>query len=190
MRAEEVRAILAGRKTQFRRVMKTQPVMSNSCGIPFFPDGSPVDWRLCPYGKDGDRLWVRETFIHEPAEYDLALSSKPYREASTVYRADVNRDGIWEKWSPSIHMPRKFSRITLEIVNVRVERLQDISEEDALAEVAEVKQDARIAAHVAEDSPARMEFWHLWQSINGPRSWDENPWVWVVEFKVIEGGAK
>ena len=191
MRAEEVRAILDGIKTQTRRVVKgaeKETWQGGECGI-----RDPCTyWNIggrahrCPYGQPGDRLWVRETFIHEPAEYDLALSSRPYREASTVYRADTNRDLGWAKWSPSIHMPRNLSRITLEVVSVRVERLQDISEEDAISEGMEIKQEARIAAYVAQDSPGRMEFWDFWKSIHGPDSWAENPWVWAVEFRRLE----
>lgn len=211
MRAEEVRAILAGRKTQFRRVVKW-PLLSKSDGtkqrmlieadapqlVEILKENTRrhphIQFR--PFGAPGDRLWVRETWTDiSGMGFDSHLfPSKALQQVA--YRADCSSTGSLRLakeygvvWSPSVHMPRKFSRITLEIVSVRVKRLQDISEEDAKAEGVEIRQDARIAAYVAGDSPARMEFWHLWRSINGPRSWDENPWVRAVEFRVIEGGA-
>lgn len=141
---------------------------------------------LSPYGKIGDRLWVRETFCPifpqdpdynngEPIEYD--------------YRADYQHGtrlgdvlGIKKIWKPSIFMPRDAARITLEITNIRVERLNDISEEDALAEGVKKK--------VILDWPlitraAWCEFRNLWSGINGEESWDLNPWVWVIGFKRI-----
>jgi len=140
----------------------------------------------CPYGVPGDCLWVREAFSN------LALPSYP---ECFVYRADGTHsdgDGIGCelpdgcRWMPSIHMPRKACRFVLEVVSVRVERLQEISEEDAVAEGVTIRPDAHVAAAVAEDTPGRMEFWHLWRSINGTDSWNANPWVWVVEFRKVE----
>ena len=129
----------------------------------------------CPYGQPGDRLWVRETF----------RSKQQCGETiDWTYRADC--PALTEylfPWKPSIFMPRQASRITLEIVGVRVERLQDISDFDAYKEGAESK-----ASRVT--GPYCMSyvegFKQLWESINGPDSWDQNPWVWVVEFKEVK----
>nr|WP_319802623.1 hypothetical protein [Marinobacter sp. EN3] len=144
----------------------------------------------CPYGRPGDRLWVRETFQGPLVSYDraqefyedrLKFESPEYCE----YRADGGPDPVFvdaddeerHGWKPSIHMPRWASRINLEITGVRVERLQDISEQDAKAEGVEPAQCCDAHYH---------GFSKLWQSINGPDSWDANPWVWVVEFKRVE----
>lgn len=159
----------------------------------------------CPYGKAGDLLWVRETFIHEPADYCWEASvSIPVRPAHTVYRADVDPtgDGRGAGWSPSIHMPRWASRITLEVTGVRVERLQDISRDDAISEgvdphrcptqQTEASMRAQLVAHrigMAAHYVAEIDYiggfrW-LWESINGAGSWDANPWVWVIEFRKV-----
>lgn len=176
--AEMVRAILSGSKTQTRRPMKSQPTFSDKTG--FNLNGSAYGLgsceretnrnfarAACPHGKRGDRIWVRETF----GDCGERL----------VYRADSD-DGAKCKvkhWAPSIHMPRWASRITLEITNVRVERLNAISEPDANAE--------GVQANTL--SPARYVFGELWQSIYGAdnsQSWQANPWVWVIEFKRVE----
>jgi hypothetical protein len=150
---------------------------------------------LCPYGQPGDRLWTRETWAHNP------------RDKSFLYRATDN-DGalVWadgaghNRWKPSIHMPRAASRILLEIAGVRVERLQDISEQDAIAEGIEGRyHPAAPNLWTWRDYDSKKErfsygtavypksvFRKLWQSINGPESWAQNPWCWVVEFKRIE----
>lgn len=187
-----VRAILKGRKTQTRRVVKPQPKFKD------FEDGRmlafvdkwgycPVErnLHLCPYGSTGDRLWVRETW-HGSGNKKLALNPEHPMD-SLSYRADWHGVDTGLIWKPSIHMPRWASRITLEVKGVRVERLQDISEDDAKAEGVTPKGDTYIAANVAKDSPHRMEFWTLWQSINAKRGfgWDTNPWVWVIEFQPI-----
>jgi hypothetical protein len=146
-----------------------------------------VDYRLCPYGQAGDRLWVRETWAPDA---DIPNG--------TIYRADPGgdyqdtSDGF--KWHPSIHMHRWRSRITLEIADVRVERLQDINGQDSIAE--------GIKRHItglegctistfqdyltgATDRAARQSYQTLWESINGPGSWAANPWVWVITFQRI-----
>lgn len=177
---EEVCAVLAGRKTQIRRIVK--PHHMAMVGAEQFPILA-----LCPYGSPGDRLWVREAFIHEPADYCWEASvSIPCQPAKTVYRADAD-DPSGGRWSPSIHMPRRLSRITLEVTGVRVERLQDISEADAVAEGCrpirpELVQDGLI---VRPGRSAVEEFRHLWEQINGEGSWEKNPWVWVLEFKRV-----
>lgn len=218
---EMVNAILKGRKTQTRRVIKPQPVQD--------PDGS---WRIemhprsgynvertmrnylpdrCPYGEPGDCLWVREVFqVVEPwgsvdgewigddiMEIDGRLGSeKPELIGgwwSVVYKADAD---ICSWWRSPIHMPRWASRITLEIVNVRVERLQEITHEDALAEgIKETKEDHYYLAPLAgvPDFPWTQlipAFASLWNHINKERGfgWDINPWVWVIEFKAVRNG--
>jgi len=197
--APMVRALLAGTKTQTRRVVKPQPVYGDVQGLfqcwqfphkrghLLYPNAKDQVIALCPYGQPGDRLWVRETFA---AWWDTATGKRTHVMG---YRADIN-DPDWDgfgaddpwwldaKWEPSIHMPRNFSRITLEITGVRVERLQDISEEDAKAEGVE-----RHAPACVVGRPYRVPYSVLWESINGPGSWDANPWVWVVEFKRVTG---
>jgi hypothetical protein len=176
-----VRALLDGRKTQTRRAMKLQPIKDVSwAGGHYIPgskrtEGSrisveaPYVGLACPYGQPGDRLWVRETWMYG-------------QEPKAIYRADtpVTPDG--QAWRPSIHMPRAVSRITLEIVSVRVERLQDISEADAEAEGVGF---LRHVPDVDETLTAKQLYDALWESINGNGSWNENPWVWVVEFKKV-----
>jgi len=197
--APMVRAILEGRKTQTRRVIKPQPndselsddvLPATTYGYAWRDDGDGV-WH-CPYGAPGDRLWVRETFIHEPADYCWEASvSIPCRPASTVYRADVE-DPRGGRWTPSIHMPRALSRIDLEVTGVRVERLQDISEADAMAEgIDRVGERFKgyMPLHTGEQydpALAKTSFSQLWESINGDRSWADNPFVWVIEFKRIK----
>jgi hypothetical protein len=159
----------------------------------------------CPFGETGERLWVRETFIHEPVDYCWEASvSVPSQPSITIYRADAE-DPRGGRWTPSIHMPRWASRITLEIKSVRVERLNEISEEDAIAEgvaCERVVVDANCNGgvhtevhadryfHDADDQEGFEDgisaYAALWQSINGPGSWAANPWVWVVSFKRIE----
>lgn len=132
-----VRAILAGEKTQTRRLVKGE-ALDWLEGSKFTPEFVAHRGNyLCPYGNAGDRLWVRETFMYFPAEYCYEASvSHPSKPAETLYRADSDPYGDSKRigWTPSIHMPREHSRITLEITGVRVERLNDISEQDATAE--------------------------------------------------------
>ena len=176
--APMVRAILDGRKTQTRRIVKNIGIVP---GIGEILKGSDdiKEWpELCPYGKPGDRLWVRETFCYHD---DLAMY---------LYKAD---DVTCCKWKPSIHMPRIASRILLEVVNVRVERLNDISEEDAIAEginlpspYVGIGMDGEVIESETISWMPSDYYKELWESINGPGSWDLNPWVWVVEFKILE----
>lgn len=178
--APMVRAILEGRKTQTRRIMKPQPVALTddhthkawqNCGDPRA--------QRCPYGQPGDRLWVRETW---GVLHDCYLKDA---DEPTWWRADFSKrdeEGqIMPRWRPSIYMPKTRSRITLEITGVRVERLKDISEEDAKAE------GARPWLHPLHPNGENRRhiygFSALWESINGLDSWAANPWVWVVEFK-------
>lgn len=207
MNGAMVRAVLDGRKTQTRRIVKMK--QSDWCkeikGDCWHPNDI-AEWRLqgdrwfglmgwytlafsdCPYGQPGDRLWVRET--HLP------------KASGTIYRADFSEfeaagmGGMYGGWKPSIFCKREHSRILLEITGVCVERLQKISYEDALAEGV---QDMTALLHdewkplegESGNDCARRLHWpqrqyeRLWESINGTGSWDAKPWVWVIEFKVL-----
>jgi uncharacterized protein YqfB (UPF0267 family) len=174
-----VQAILAGRKTQTRRVMKPQPenrshVGSHGKSFPFVrTKKGPVK---CPYGEIGDRLWVRETWTNIcPA---ISLRKEKCSHRWLKYRADHDHSGLWK---PSIYMPRWASRIMLEITGVRVERLQDISEVDAQAEGIDLSDISELAG-----KEHRVMFRSLWRDINGSGFWDANPWVWVIEFKRVD----
>lgn len=180
--AAMVRAILDGRKTQTRRVVKHHPsddgnmclvdhgdgwwpYRSDDSESPVVNGGDEIPYS-CPYGQPGDRLWVRETWAK--------VSGDREEPDAIAYRADSENQA--EVWTPSIHMPRWASRITLEVVSVRVERLQDISRGDAMAEGCPFP-------NMAEGDDPRKWYADLWEQINGPGSWAENPWVWVVEFR-------
>jgi hypothetical protein len=184
--AEMVRAILDGRKTQTRRVAKL-----NASGRVKLP-GSPSNWHCedpdavlaCPYGQPGDRLWVRETFrvIDGQTQPRIAIDYRADPEDKWCRIGDFLCDG--KKWTPSIYMPRLASRILLEITNVRVERVQEISDKDCLAEGI-----ADLAIPLRPDlTMYRSSYADLWDSINAKRGfgWDANPWVWVIEFRRIE----
>ena len=191
-----IRAILANTKTQTRRIFKpdrmtwdangrytTHAMRGGELSITGSGPFKPSSWlHYCPYGQPGDRLWVRETFARIDGQ------TRPWIE--TDYKATYTHGdrlgdtlGIKKRWTPSIHMPRHASRITLEVTGVRVERLQDISEADAIAE------GARNSLHLPGGRFARENFEHLWWTIHGDGSWESNPWVWVIEFKRVEGGA-
>ena len=184
-----VRAIFDGRKTQTRRVLKKQPPFRwrfqewvNSLAR-FAYQNPSFDWFeiKCPYGKVGDRLWVRET--HATVAVPRGTTANSF---ITVYRAD-NPQGLLvpNKWKPSIFMRRHDSRITLEITGVRVEWLQDISEADARAEGIELTDDITGCADDLDGS-YRKAFSYLWDKINGKKHpWASNPWVWVIQFKKV-----
>ncbi|MES2888668.1 MAG: hypothetical protein V4739_11725 [Pseudomonadota bacterium] len=172
--APMVRALLAGTKTQTRRVLKPNPKAT----VTYTRLGMGA---LCPYGQAGDRLWVREAWARTTVFPGTEM---------VVYRESDNRTDYGGPWKPSIHMFRRDSRITLEITGVRVERLQDISEADAKAEGATPIPDpcdhVRLACAdigCTGPQPYRAGFRALWQSINGHGSWEANPWLWVVEFR-------
>ena len=187
-----VRAILSGAKTQTRRVVKlTDAGRVRDVGSRRnWHIGDPDAVLACHYGQPGDRLWVREAFMPCPLEnpttcpsrWNIAYASdaeQVERQAPAGYNPMLYN---YERWTPSIHMPRWASRITLEITGVRVERLQAISEADARAEGAIGAVDNSIGNNWC----ARQAFSALWESINGPGSWDANPWVWVVSFRMID----
>lgn len=207
--ADMVRAILDGSKTQTRRMVKPQPAEDESIfkmglivrgWITGKADDNdyPRSHISCPFGESGDRLWVRETWRHTSVtlEESRALTEDITSGCAVDWRADYVERMIrdagfsradaelsceFETWKPSIHMPRWASRILLEITNVRVERLQDISEADAKSEGA-----AWGACGAPQEGSHKAGFAQLWESINGPGSWEANPWVWVIEFKVAE----
>lgn len=182
-----VRAILDGRKTQTRRVL---PHGKYRLDLVAPADGGPS---RCPFGQPGDRLWVREAHAVVPrTAYARSEGVEQVLRPDDDHDACVFREG-WERsrpgrWRPSIHMPRWASRISLEIVGVRVERLKDISEDDAMAEGIQPFGDGN-GFHVEDGrhymSSARESYRSLWEQINGAGSWDANPFVWAVEFRRV-----
>lgn len=186
--APMVRALLAGTKTQTRRVVK--PCKDHFWGCELAPhelagEANGGDYDNCPYGVPGDRLWVRETFAKIDGQ------TQPWIE--TDYRATYTHGdrlgdtlGVKKRWTPSIHMPRAASRILLEITGVRVEKLQDISEADAWAEGCSADADGGQRSAAAADPTARDWYADLWEQINGTGAWDANPWVWVIEFTGVK----
>ncbi|EBQ8819894.1 hypothetical protein DKS79_19220 [Salmonella enterica subsp. enterica serovar Kisarawe] len=198
--AEMVSAILSGRKTQTRRPIKWKQTRFTE--IAERDDGSLWPWAedcerggdiwfACPYGEIGDRIWVRETFrVHSRATdvatlvYRASVRNSWTEQTHRVPVAVCNKPATPEKWTPSIHMPRWASRILLEITDVRVERLRDLSEEDAKSEGITPS-----AGGVLPGWEYRINFRDLWMDIYGTDNWEANPWVWVIEFKRVEGGA-
>ncbi|ELF6917783.1 hypothetical protein RA591_004863, partial [Salmonella enterica] len=143
------------------------------------------------YGEIGDRIWVRETFrVHSRATdvatlvYRASVRNSWTEQTHRVPIAVCDKPATPEKWTPSIHMPRWASRILLEITDVRVERLRDLSEEDAKSEGITPP-----AGGVLPGWEYRINFRDLWMDIYGTDSWEANPWVWVIEFKRVEGAA-
>lgn len=193
--APMVRAILEGRKTQTRRIVKPQPDIVADSGLVvgvFTPEDQKYG-RLgkalsCPYGQPGDRLWVREAFAGSIAYERHGYPLKEWGNKLWYLADGEPRSGQWTRPRPSIHMPRRLSRITLEVTEVRVERLNDISEDDALAEGVEgtsFLEEAERMEPATGVMPGRYAFRALWESIHGPGSWDANPWVWVVGFRRV-----
>ncbi|EMD6397422.1 TPA: hypothetical protein ACXHUQ_004918 [Klebsiella pneumoniae] len=206
--AEMVRALLDGRKTQTRRIIKDCTVGRDPISkfikigkkfIGCYPEDVPELIReCCPYGVPGDRIWVRETW----ARYNIDQNTH-----DIAYRATTPADWPEEgRWRPSIHMPRWASRIVLEITDVRVERLNAISPEDAESEGLErtnftgFGDEPGLPSYPEPDvyfDPLKKQwkeyppeaFAGLWKSIYGEGSWKANPWVWVISFKRVEGGA-
>lgn len=197
-----VRALLASTKTQTRRLLKLKwgfDVEERDDGTLWpwaqHPDCDDDVWMPCPQGEIGDRLWVRETWaygIH-------AMAAERDEDGPFVYAADGTTQGrLCDRWTPSIHMPRWASRISLEITALRAERLQDISNADARAEGIEcMAGDPECGYRNYLDQSGkdwslspRESFRGLWESINGPASWAKNPWVWVVEFERAQAQQK
>ena len=197
--ADMVNAILSGRKTQTRRIVKPTKDRNGSgchlapCEIAGEVNGG--DYALCPYGQPGDRLWVRENFLYLMHGDVTAGDIKYCASIDSRSAAGSKNPGYWWRKRPSIHMPRWASRITLEIVSVRVERLRDISEADAMAEGIEFPENGTYRDYGVKPEnnegydyckTAVDSYRTLWEQINGSDSWDANPWVWVVEFKRVE----
>lgn len=231
MSAPMVQAILEGRKTQTRRIVKSKSDLNhynkvfvlsrdeyNNDVAPEFKEKVVAKKPMalffrnfindldieCPYGNVRERLWVRETFFEvyddqfrPTGKYCYAATHQGY-----VHVLDedggikINKDGSdASPWKPSIHMPRKASRILLEITGIRAERLQDISEDDAIAEGILFNGDYELWWDYQREQWICVDPIDSYKSlickINGPETWERNPWVWVVEFKVIEvkGGS-
>ncbi|MFU2229798.1 hypothetical protein ACM56N_02640 [Klebsiella sp. BA397-4A_EMB] len=214
--AEMVRALLDVRKTQTRRPIKWKQTRFTEIGEredgskwPWSEDAEHACdfWHPCPFGAVGDRIWVRETFqgplVHEELFEEYSAYPEKFETLEYCeYAADGGvrpeycdlDDNLRHGWRPSIHMPRWASRILLEITDVRVERLNAISEEDARAEgiidggclnCGEPE-----PCGCANPEPdATDAFAYLWQSIYGQENWNANPWVWVISFERVEGGA-
>lgn len=182
-----VQAILEGRKSQTRRIIKKQPHGPGywvfQLGRWLFPNVCPSLKIKCPYGEPGDILWVRETWrpifkdIRDPGSFELLDTVVDYYE----YKAD-KQPHIQEliKWKPSIFMPKEASRISLLIKDIWVEKLNDISRDDVIAEGLEV----------APNSTGRGTYAKLWETINGEGSWDMNPWIWVIKFQCIKNARQ
>lgn len=210
---EMVQAILNDRKTQTRRIVNSSTDNSLRLREQYPHKHYNIN---CPFGQPGDRIWVRETFQgplfdYEQMESYLEDRSKFEKPEFCQYAADGKPapeyydadDNLHCGWRPSIHMPRWASRILLEITAVRVERLNSISEIDANHEgmlftdygVGRFGQQRpgfsyKPTTHTDQCLPnARMAFASLWESIYGDYTWRANPWVWVIEFKRVEGGA-
>lgn len=210
--APMVRALLDGSKTQTRRIVKPQPLASfphiGDISFDGFHPHQPVaQWSAeaigggayksesmeCPHGQPGDRLWVREAWRTVSGADDIPPRNLINVEPFTHYEADGGSHAGMGKLRPSMFMPRWASRILLEIVSVRIERLQDISENDCWSEGIEacdgllddvdIINCAKRMKRSFED--AAPTYATLWESINGPGSWDANPWVWVIEFKQV-----
>lgn len=236
-KAEMVRALLDGRKTMTRRIVKPRKDPDIGCELAAcnIAAEKPANlYRLCPYGAPEDRLWVRETWVEllhtspatdEPIpvsngdrliehatrrsdgkgwHYDGTVVC--YKATSDVTFCDghgfsaesgsADRDDL-PRWKSPIHMPRKYSRIDLEIVGVRIEKLHDITEDDAKAEGIEPKEWHWVPHPLKPVSKPKFSggwsacthlkaFQNLWSKINGEDSWAKNPWVWVISFKRIK----
>ncbi len=205
-----VQAILEGRKIQTRRVIKfpkdytgenvwANPPFGLKYTSNLFGDteeSKTVQRISCPYGQPGDVLWVRETAVYVMLEHAHDLLEGATERTQWVYKASIHPDWMeyakekyGYKWTPNIHVPKYASRIWLRITDIRVERLQEISEEDAKAEGVS-NADTFIGIGVDESMVNRYAFRQLWHFINGYESWEANPWVWVVSFEVISKNGK
>lgn len=204
-----VRAILDGQKTVTRRIVSERVLKLISLGAqagecPELPQAGPVHpWiasyytSFCPKGHPGDRLWVREAFgeVYDYCDHpEMPGCQTEYWHIDWKYRADGEtpeiEDGVFTGWKPSIHMPRTACRLLLEITDVRIERLQDITEEQARAEGCTADEDPYWSPSYNDpDSGGQPSccnsFEYLWGEINGADAWALNPWVWVVEFKQV-----
>lgn len=179
-----VKAILSGQKTMTRRVIK------NSLISPKFISGDWIEtgnddtrhfYLKCPYGKIDDLLWVRETFCILPEEPVRILFKEKDQRLFDLTKSNSKKPHLYQ-WKPSIHMFKKYARIWLKIKDIRVERLQDITEEDAMDEGITLP---KFFDPQEEQPEPSLLFRGLWDSINKERGygWDTNPWVWVIEYE-------
>ncbi len=208
-KAPLVRAILSVQKTQTRRIAKTEITMGRDsllephrgrkhAGIYLLPEYAKEAAALCPYGKPGDRIYVRETFV-QGYDYDAVTDRlRTHDDAGnelpmkTWFRATETPtwcgDDGWEvntPWKPAIHMPKSLARLWLEVTGVRAERLQQITEADCVAEGA-AGGHGSIPGYSYSATPLE-HFRHIWESTGG--DWTANPWVWVIDFKRITNSA-
>lgn len=178
-----VRAILAGTKTQTRRVVKPQPQRINAAEFEWKRWLCAMNWleKQSPYGVPGDTLWVREMFCYAQSYYyaaDFSAAELAAERRAVKLAPSLAKEHRAARWRPSIHMPRAACRLLLRVTAVRCDRLQDIGEADCRAEGA-------LSDSVLE--PAVVAFRRLWDSINAERApWSSNPWVWVVSFERLE----
>ena len=207
--APMIRALLDGRKTQTRRVLKPQPDEGGIAFMQVHPDGRDYavvqrrheygDQSICkPVVSIGDRLWVREAhYLTDDGDSEYAVFAEDANGVSDHLENIQTLMATFPKvdWSkhvrlrPSIHMPRWASRLTLIIADVRVERLQEISEADAASEGCDAERIGMASMYGLGGSPrfptlARDEFRHLWNILHGPDAWDANPWVTAITFTV------
>lgn len=206
-----VLAILEGRKTQTRRLIKMRDgSLCDDADIPvndgfrasYVMDYSKTfpQWRQldCPKGKPGDLLWVHETWQAQTQSgkwwHEVKREDRPLLNWAWTNPVRPAYEAIPPRWLPSIHMPREASRIMLEIVSIRVQKLQEISEEDAIAEGVERQGDFVVISPEAKrillkGNLAIDRYARLWDSIHnyGGIGWEHDPWVWVIEFKVVDG---
>lgn len=201
-----VRSILEGRKRQTRRIITPQFGKTWGQGVRLGDDAYSVHvdiqepngewkWLRCPYGKPGDRLWVRETWANitsrDATECIAYRADRSGREVLRDYGGEGDFVGLGKpcepwiedgtRWKPSIHMPRKYARIFLRLTDVRVERLNEISEADAIAEGVGTLVDPDLLG--TSKSIKSACFATLWDSLHGAGSWSANPWVWVISFQ-------
>ena len=204
-----VQAILAGTKTQTRRIVKKAPTTEINHRLIALDNG--WNWQVdqqgvvptmhreidnpmvCPYGQIGDQFWVRESWYQKGTVGRSYPDDDEYqffghKQAAYVADGDAPKDWTVRK-RPSIHMPRWASRLQLEITNIRIERLNDISSEDAKAEGFDYSTHPS-AIEMGYAIGAKTNFRFTWEQIYGQNEWNKNPWVWVIEFKVIQGGVQ
>lgn len=195
---EMIKALLDGRKTMTRRIVKTkyggEPVstVKQPCSDDIYvafsrpDDNKLIEAVKCPYGQPGDLLWVRESWC-------IVTNASKEDDNKLHYRASTGKNNF--TWKPSIHMKKSAARIWLEVTEIRVERLQDINEFDAECEGIEDDEFLPLrfkqyGDNVGSCESAITSFQTLWEHINGPESWNSNPWVWVVSFKVVSKTGK
>lgn len=196
----EVRAVLDGRKTMTRRLVKPQPLWNSGAleftNVPgWWTESEDSDYRNCPCGVVGDRLWVRESWC-VGAMMDSRRAGEFVKKVRSIwYPADGDKPDWCGRTRHARFMPRWASRITLEITGVKVERLQEITPEDAIAEGCcpshgnelDKPEIYRAAAEMVGGPYPRGVFAYLWNQLHGPDSWELNPWAWCISFRRVTG---